>query len=606
MTGYVRTDVTNEISNGNVIDAAPLAAEFNALQVAFSETTGHKHDGTVGEGSPITVVGPVQDVIVSSTSVVPKTTNTIDLGTATFRWKLLNSVSVIANSVATDILLVDGVPAVTESAAATLTNKTIDLTSNTLVATSAQIASAITDETGTGQLVFSDSPELVGIPTAPTPVISTNTNQIATTAFVKSFVNDAFIGPLSVAQGGTGTSTLTDNAVLIGNGTGPITGVVGTQPDQVLTWDGTDWGAGEALEFTKPGDYVTSWRPLNLPRFLPAEGESVTYLRSDYLQVPAETPGNFGAFTSVTIPASTGNYAIDTDGAGVWIIVGNNGYMIRSSDNGLTWTTISSGFSGLIYSVATDKNGTWLAGDQNGNIRRSTNNGLNWFAVTSGFGVANVRSIATNGQGVWIAVGGQRNARRSSDNGVTWSSISVGGTIDVIYSCVATDNNGVWVVGSNSATAARSVDNGLTWTSVLTGLSSHTSVKTDDKGVWVVTGSGSDSDIKRSIDNGLFWNPVLTTPFNFLSLATDKKGDWIACGANGVGVRSLNNGLDWGRINTSFGNQNVSAVVTDSNGVWIATNSTDGTAARSATNPLLFVVRKSSDVPSYMFTGEPL
>lgn len=44
----------------------------------------------------------------------------------------------------------------------TLTNKTINLGSNTLVATSAQLAAAVTDETGTGSLVFSASPTFTG------------------------------------------------------------------------------------------------------------------------------------------------------------------------------------------------------------------------------------------------------------------------------------------------------------------------------------------------------------------------------------------------------------------------------------------------------------
>ena len=43
----------------------------------------------------------------------------------------------------------------------TLTNKTINLTSNTLVATSAQLAAAITDETGTGLVVFNNTPTLI-------------------------------------------------------------------------------------------------------------------------------------------------------------------------------------------------------------------------------------------------------------------------------------------------------------------------------------------------------------------------------------------------------------------------------------------------------------
>ena len=52
----------------------------------------------------------------------------------------------------------------------TLTNKTISLTSNTLTATSLQLKTAISDETGSGALVFGTSPSLttpdIGTPSA--------------------------------------------------------------------------------------------------------------------------------------------------------------------------------------------------------------------------------------------------------------------------------------------------------------------------------------------------------------------------------------------------------------------------------------------------------
>lgn len=47
-----------------------------------------------------------------------------------------------------------------DSVVTTLTNKTINLSSNTLVATSAQLAAALTDETGTGLAVFGTNPTL--------------------------------------------------------------------------------------------------------------------------------------------------------------------------------------------------------------------------------------------------------------------------------------------------------------------------------------------------------------------------------------------------------------------------------------------------------------
>lgn len=56
-TGYIRNDTANNIADGNVIDAADLDGEFDAIQSAFNASTGHSHDGTTGEGPLITSAG---------------------------------------------------------------------------------------------------------------------------------------------------------------------------------------------------------------------------------------------------------------------------------------------------------------------------------------------------------------------------------------------------------------------------------------------------------------------------------------------------------------------------------------------------------------------
>ena len=86
-TGYIRTDTADNIANGNVIDADDLDTEFNAIEGAFNSSTGHTHDGTSSEGAPITVVGPAQDVVVTTTIMRPKTTNVLSLGTDAVRYK---------------------------------------------------------------------------------------------------------------------------------------------------------------------------------------------------------------------------------------------------------------------------------------------------------------------------------------------------------------------------------------------------------------------------------------------------------------------------------------------------------------------------------------
>ena len=54
--------------------------------------------------------------------------------------------------------------------------------------TSANLAAAISDETGTGSLVFATDPALAGTPTAPTASANTNSTQIATTAYADTAV----------------------------------------------------------------------------------------------------------------------------------------------------------------------------------------------------------------------------------------------------------------------------------------------------------------------------------------------------------------------------------------------------------------------------------
>ena len=86
-TGYTRNDSANNIADGNVINAADFDGEYDAIESAFNATSGHTHDGTAGEGGPVTVLGPVQDFVASSTEIKPKTDNTLDIGTSSLEFK---------------------------------------------------------------------------------------------------------------------------------------------------------------------------------------------------------------------------------------------------------------------------------------------------------------------------------------------------------------------------------------------------------------------------------------------------------------------------------------------------------------------------------------
>jgi hypothetical protein len=143
--GYTRNDTPNNIANGNIINASDLDGEYDAIEAAFNGSTGHTHDGTSGEGGPVTVLGPAQDFVASTTEIKPKTTNTLDIGTSLLKFKDIH-IAGTANlpTVDIDAGAIDGTTiGGTTAAAGTFTNLTA---STNLTLASGSTVTAILDE----------------------------------------------------------------------------------------------------------------------------------------------------------------------------------------------------------------------------------------------------------------------------------------------------------------------------------------------------------------------------------------------------------------------------------------------------------------------------
>ena len=129
------------------------------------------------------------------------------------------------------------------------------------VTSTANLGGALTGTTATfSGAISSVSPSFTGTPTAPTASPGTNTTQIATTAFVTAATGTlgtmstqnanavaitggtiTGITDLTVADGGTGSSSLAANNVLLGNGTSALQVVAPSTSGNVLTSNGTTW-----------------------------------------------------------------------------------------------------------------------------------------------------------------------------------------------------------------------------------------------------------------------------------------------------------------------------------------------------------------------------
>lgn len=146
------------------ITAASTAAVASTLNIAGDTGT----DGVALLSETLTFVGGV-----GITSAVTNNTVTFDID---------NTVATLTGS-------------------QTLTNKTINLANNTLTATSAQLATAISDETGSGSLVFANTPTLV------TPVLGVAT-ATSITATSGNLTLSAATGNNNITLAPTGTGTV--------------------------------------------------------------------------------------------------------------------------------------------------------------------------------------------------------------------------------------------------------------------------------------------------------------------------------------------------------------------------------------------------------------
>ncbi len=359
MAGYTRQDTTGQIANNEVIDADDLNAEFNAVQSAFSGSSGHNHDPSSSDsGAPIEKVGPAGQITVNATQVLPNGDNTIDLGGSTSSARFKNGR--FGSTVSADTLDGDTLKA-GSSGYMTLTDNELDVSSGDLLV---DVAGDMTLDVAGGNILLKDA----GVDFGSLNNVSGNmTIKSGTTDALQftganadfqgtldvtlaatldsdltvggnvSFSNAANNGSFTVTPPSTFTGTVTGNGGFSGLLTGNVKGDVVATDGTIVLQNGTD-GSDAVLTGT-----VSSLSNHNTDNL--SEGSTNLYYTSTRVRNAV----------SVTDSGGDGSLAYDSS-TGAITYTGPSATDTRSHFSGGTGVSITDGQVAIGQAVGTSDN----------------------------------------------------------------------------------------------------------------------------------------------------------------------------------------------------------------------------------------------------------
>jgi photosystem II stability/assembly factor-like uncharacterized protein len=268
---------------------------------------------------------------------------------------------------------------------------------------------------------------------------------------------------------------------------------------------------------------------------------------------------------------------------GTAVITANASTVARTTDAGATWTRSTSPTAGVNWTAvdAADGASAWRVGT--GGVIEHTADGDTWTAQASGT-TNGLFDVAALDRSTAIAVGSAGTIRRTVDGGATWQPVS-GGTTSTLRGVASTPYGHVWIVG-DAGTLLRSTDRGATFAPVDSGTTRMlTSVSAaSESRVYV---GDSVTDVRRSDDAGATWSvlPGAIPNSAVASIESIPGSDRVWSSQGQYLRRSTDAGASWSTYSAGSGQTLFSVSFANATDGWMTTKyggvrrSTDGGAS---------------------------
>ena len=245
--------------------------------------------------------------------------------------------------------------------------------------------------------------------------------------------------------------------------------------------------------------------------------------------------------------------------ANIWIAVGSNGKIKRTTDAGATWNDLPLVTNSELNSIKFIDNQVGLIVGSNGVILRSTDSGDSWSLVPSGITERLLKIEFYNSQ-IAVAVGQSNTILKTTDGGLTWTHLTYAGVnpySDLLDVSIIDEQNFVAVGGNDDffggreSLVIRSSDGGNTWTELSDqfsrGLSGIASVNPNS--CFAVGYSGG---IYKTTDSGFNWSRISSGDYYyFWDLCTVDSSTFYITGLGQLTYLFTNNGgVTWQNVST--------------------------------------------------------
>jgi photosystem II stability/assembly factor-like uncharacterized protein len=252
----------------------------------------------------------------------------------------------------------------------------------------------------------------------------------------------------------------------------------------------------------------------------------------------------------------------------VGYVIGDNGTILKTTDNGNSWTPQNSGTTTASLRGVKFVNADTGYVDGSGNtILKTINGGTTWTNIAPNLPGDSWNNLWVFDANTIIAVGGVAATLapaliKSTDGGITWTSITTG-ALSTIYGIYFTDNLNGYIT-TNYGNILKTTDGGLTWTTALSNPQNNSSPQlssiffTDSNTGFAAGGrTPGNGVIYKTTDAGISWTPVYTnTSLYFSGIQFEDNLTGYASGGNigantGTLLKTSDGGVTWNAINTN-------------------------------------------------------